>query len=426
MNVGVRETDDGPREELSWAVFDGLAAMGSEPAVLERIISDVRRGGAAEPLVDSSSYETVERFLSSTDISWFYDLERLMPLVLTAMREEMDSNQATMFPVDPDALYSALGLDALRAAFLGVRLDADKLSADMGVSYLQNRGLVKVLAYGPGEAPRPNFIPTDLVSFGTASFDFAAAWGAVEEILNGINPGLLAMGGAQLNTMIQNAGVELDLRRDLLENLGGDIIMGQSPPTLPSETQGQPELFQQSQVVAFSVQQRQSFELVLETLKGMAGQGSELFDEREYLGTTIYTLKLEDATGTVAYALTDKHFLLSFGGPTALESMLVSMADPGDSVWKAPKVRSAVSVLPDGAAAISYQDLAVTGLTMFQAIAQMASMSPDGELTICDPEEVPSQDVLASYLGPAVSGVYRDQKSLVVRMKVLPAEGRAE
>jgi hypothetical protein len=426
IHIDQRQTEEGPREQLSWAVFDGLLALSSEPRLLERVIRDVGQGGVAEPLAGSPTYETVDRFTSASDIWWFYDLERLMPVVRTTMREQMSSNQATMFPVDPDALFDALGLDSLLAAFLGLALRADGLSLEMGITHTQNRGLVKVMAYGPGDAPRPDFIPTEFESFGTASFDFAASWGAVEEIVNGINPALLAMASAQVNAMIQNAGVELDLRRDLLENLGGEIVMGQVTPASSTAAEGLQALFEQSQVLALSIRQRQSFELALETLKTMAGQGSELFEERDYLGTTIYSLKLGDAAGAVGYALTGDHFLLSFGPATALESMLVSMANPGESAWKLTSVRRAVSGLPAGAAAISYQDMAVTGHAAFEALAQLAGMDPSDESAICDPEEVPDQELIASYLGPAVSGVYKEEKSLIVRVKALPAQGQAE
>jgi hypothetical protein len=426
LHVARELSEDGPRDQFSWAVFDGLFALTSTPSLLERLVSDARKGGTAQPLTTSPSYDTISRFALSSDVSLFLDLERIMPVVQSTLREQFDPSQSPMIPIEPDALYDALGLETLRAAFAGVSIGAEGLVGDMAVTFAGNRGLIKLLAYGPGEAPRPGLIPANATTFGSARFDFTTAWEAVEEIVNGVNPTLLAMAGAQVSAMIQNAEVELDLRRDLLENLGDEIIMVQGDPAGGTAHDDTQPMIQPSQVIGVSIRQRQSFELALETLKTMAGQGSDLFEEREFLGTTIYSLDLPQATGSIAYAITDEYFLISFGSTSVLESILVAKGERGRSAWRTPQVERTLSLLPPGASAVNYQDLAATGHTMFQALAQLATLDPGGELALCDPTEVPNAEVIGAYLGSAVSGLYRDSSSLVVRLRVLPPAGSPE
>jgi hypothetical protein len=422
MHVGGLPGEDGPEEQFSWAVVDNLFALTSSPSLLERVISDIRRESTADPLASSTAYTSVSRFLRSSDVSVYVDAARLMPLVRTAMQEELSDSQSTMFPVDPDALYDALGLETLRAAFAGMMIGADGLSLDLGITHAGNRGLVKLLAYGPGDAPRPRFIPPDTATFGTAKFDFQTSWLSVEEILNGVSPALLAMAGAQITAMTQNAGVELDLRRDVLDNLAGDIVVVQSAPTVSTPTDKDLPMLDQSQVIGLEIRQRQSFELALETLKTLAGQGSELFEEREYLDTTIYSLKMPQSEGIIAYALTDDYFLLSFGSTAALESVLVSMGKQGESAWSLRSVRRALAQIPPGAAAVNYQNLAVSGNAILEGLAALSALNPEGEFSFCDPAAIPDPGVVGSYLGPAVSGIYRDETSIIVRSKVLPSE----
>ncbi len=426
MRVDRQQNAGGFDEQLSWAVFDGLVALASSPALLEQVISDRQRGSAAQPLGSSTAYASVSRFLRGRDATVFIDLERVLPPLRAALRDALGDDSSSPIPVDPDALYNALGLDGLRAAFATLTMSDSGLDLDMGLTYGSDQGLVKLLAYGPGEAPRTRLIPSDAVNFGTARFDFATAWQALEDIVNRVNPSLLAMAGAQVSAMIQNAGVELDLRRDLLDNLDGEVFVVQRPPVATTSSRDEPPSVTQSQVVGLRVRQRQGFELALETLKTMAGRGSQLFESRDYLDTTIYSLALAPAGGqtTVAYAFSGDYFLLSLGTTSVLESVLMAARDRGSSVWRTPRVQRAVDMLPAGASAINYQDLATSGQAAFQGLAMLASVDPTGELAICDPSAVPDSEVLGSYLGPAVGGVYKDGTALIARVKVLPPDTR--
>jgi hypothetical protein len=234
----------------------------------------------------------------------------------------------------------------------------------------------------------------------------------------------MAMAGAQLAAQIQRAGVELDLRRDVLENLGGELVMVQSAPTLIDPDADPQSLVQQQQVMGLSIKQRQSFELAIEALKTMAGQGSELFESREYIGNTIYTLKLQQATGTIAYTITDGYLFVSFGSPEALESVLVQMGARGTTVWDQAPVRRALAALPEGAAGLSYQDMGELGHTMLEAMATVAGMELEDPAEVIDPEAIPDPDTIGKYLGPAVTAVYKDGSSLLLRTRMLASTSR--
>jgi hypothetical protein len=196
------------------------------------------------------------------------------------------------------------------------------------------------------------------------------------------------------------------------------------PPDSPADGLKPP--IEQNQVLGFSIKQRQSFELALESLKTLAGKGSEFFESREYLETTIYTLKMQQDTGTIAYAITDDFFFLSFGSTEALESILVSMSARGKNVWDQPRVHRALAGLPDGAAGIHYQDMAAMGQAILELLRSAAALSPDTESQPGDFGEIPDSDTIGKYLGPAVTGVYKDDSSLVMRTRLLAAEGRVE
>jgi hypothetical protein len=300
---------------------------------------------------------------------------------------------------------------------------------DFGATYTENRGLIKLIAYGPKTAPRSTFIPGDSDSFTTAYFDFAASWSALVDIVNGINPALMGMAAMQLQSMTQNSGVELDLKRDLLDNLTGEMASIQNFEGISGETIADLEL-QQDQVFVLGIQQKEALESTIEAMKGMVGQGSEFFSDRDFEGHTIFTLDLPRAEGEepgneVAYVITDSNLLISMGSPATLEKVLLKMGAKGEPVWMRPNVRKALGHLPDGAAAVQYQDLPSVGDLIFHAIAiAETAKTGDGEdVRLCDPSAKPDPGIIGKYFSAGVSGVWKDDRSLVVRSRVLAAEG---
>jgi hypothetical protein len=353
----------------------------------------------------------------------------MMPAVRASLAAGLGVPAGARGLVNIDALADAMALDALDVAFLTVDLDPAVVSADLGLTFTADRGLVRLLAYGPKAAPRPGFVPPEALAFGAASFDFQAAWAALESMVNAANPALLAMAGAQVRRLVQDSGGQLDLRRDLLANLAGDFVMVQTDPSPPSPDDPASALVA-DRVVALTITDRQAFERAVETLTGLASRGAELFAARDHLGTAIHTLEIPRPAGgtaapsasTFSYAFTDSHLLLGLGSTAALEPVLARMDHPrGRSAWQLQSVRATFRRLPPGALALHHHDLATVAGTLFRGLELLGR---SGGVEICDPVALPGREVVERHLGAAVSGVYRDPGGLTLRLRMLAGEGR--
>ncbi len=416
--------------ETGWAMVDGVWAFASPIETLERAVAGILDGGVDDPLRSGINFSTISSHTRKADSWLFIDIDPWVPMLRSAMEEGLAAAQeaGSPFPVDPATLMEALGIEAMQALFATVDFEGQKMGMDFGLTYTENRGLVKLLAYGPKQAPRSDFIPLDSDSFTAANFDFPTSWSALVDIINGINPALMGMAAMQLQSMAQNAGAELDLRRDLLENLTGEMVSIQNLEGLIGDTLAEVQL-EQDQVFALGIKQREAAENAIETIKGMVGQGSQFFSEREFEGHTIFTLDLPQAEGEapgrdIAYVITDAHLLISVGSPATLEKVLLKFGTKGKSVWMLPPVRRALGHLPEGGAALQYQDLTSIGDLVFHAIALADGIkTEDGEeFQICDPSAVPDSGIVGKYFSSGVSGVWKDDRSLVIRALVLPAD----
>jgi hypothetical protein len=434
VDIHVEEvyTDDELVEESGWATVDGILAAASPVETLERAVADILDGGTDEAISSSANFRTVVEHTRDADAWFFLDIEPWVPMVRAGMEAGLTAAQesGSPFPMDANTLAEALALDAMQAVFATVSFPDRTLVSDFGLTYTENRGLMKLIAYGPEEAPRPDYIPADVDTFSSGFFEFDEAWSALVEIVNGINPSLMGLAAMQLQSAVQGAGAELDLRRDLLENLTGELVSIQNLEGISGDSIANLEL-QQDQVVVLGIQQHEAIENVMETIKTVVGQGSELFRPRDFEGHTIFTLDMPQAEGEpdgqeIAYTITDGQFMISVGSSATLEQVLLQMGNTNDSVWKRRDVRKALGRLPDGAAAVQYQDLASTGHLLFNAIAALAAMESGGDddPPFCDPSAVPDAGVVGRYLSSAVSGAWKDDRELLIRALVLPAEGK--
>ena len=416
--------------ETGWAVVEGVWTVATPLESLERAVAAILDGGLESTVRSGANFETVGKHIRKADSWFFMDIDPWMPSV-RAMVDAGASAAAeagSPFPVDSALLIDALGIDAMQAVFATFAFADRTMVMDFGATYTEDKGLIKLLAYGPGEAPRAAYIPVDSDTFTTGVFDFADAWAALVGIVNGINPSLVGLASMQFESSLQQAGVELDLKRDLLDNLTGEVASIQNLGGISGETLADLQL-EQDQVIIAGIKQREALENVIEGIKTIVGQGSDFFVQREFENHTIYTLDMPHAEGEepgedIAYVVTDEHLLVSIGSPATLETVLLKMKSDGESVWKQPKVRRAVGLLPDGASAIQYQDVSATGDLIFHGIALVDGFGANGDGEdgrMCDPEAIPDRGTVGRYIESAVNGVWKNGRELLVRAYVLPA-----
>lgn len=416
--------------ETGWAVVEGVWTVATPVDSLERVVAAILDGGLESTVRSGANFDTVGKHLRDADSWFFMDIDPWVPSVRAMVDGGANAaaEAGSPFPLDSAALVDALGIDAMQAVFATFAFADRTMVMNFGATYTEDKGLIKLLAYGPGEAPRPAYIPVDSDTFTTGIVDFADAWAALVAIVNGINPSLMGLASMQFESTLQQAGVELDLKRDLLDNLTGEIASIQNLGGISGETLADLQI-EQDQVIIAGIRQREALENVIEGVKTIVGQGSDFFAQREFENHTVFTLEVPQAEGedpaeNIAYVVTDEHLLVSIGSPATLEKVLLKMSSDGESVWKQPRVRRAVGLLPDGASAVQYQDVSATGDLIFHGIAVVDGFGANGDgedARMCNPEAIPDRGTVGRYIESAVNGVWKNGRELLVRVYVLPA-----
>lgn len=388
-----KEDDDGEPETFVWAMVDGTWLLSPQKAVVLAAIDAVKSGGLDNALAKSERFLRAQERTSGSQALAFVNLQAIYPVLQQAVADSAKSESSqprNPLAPNPTALLSALGLDVLDDVYVGFRIDKPATIMSGGLTFRENRGLVKLLAYREGPAPQPAFVPADWPSVSTGRFSFKDAYAALEEILEAFDPRISGLVQGQIKAFNQQLGI--DLKRDLVGSIGEEMISAYHFPKNPSGS-GVPSFESVEQLVALSLDNADSFSRAIEALKQLGGPGVEkMLVKREYLGTTLFEFTPPQVEGRpqgkgFAYAITPRYLFVSIGSAAPVERALQGLAGDQPTFWAQPAVRAALASVPPAAATIQYQDLRAIVAPLVETVANAAAMAAAAQKTQASPDQ---------------------------------------
>lgn len=409
---------------ISWAIVDGTWLISTEKSRVLSAIDAVKQGGVDAALGKSERFQRTRARVGAAQSLAYINTPAIYPALRDAVAaaKAKSGGSANPMGLDPELIFAALGLDALGECYVALQLDTDATSILGGMLYAEERGLLKLLAYQSGPAVQPNWIPAKWPSVSTARFSVPQAYSALEELLESISPMLSGMAQGQLRTI--NRQLRVDLKRDLVGSIGNEIVTAYAiPPGL--EAGAVPAWTEMDQLLAFSLVNEEAFLKSINALKQLAGPAAEqMFTERDYLGTKLYTLNVPAAApGAKAprgfsYALANSMLLVGIGSSATVENSLQGMATGESLFWKREDVKTALADLPADVVGLQLQDLRVLMASIVETLVQLqetanAEKAPDETAkSFVDVTSRPDDDVLARHWGFSSGYVTRTPEGL--------------
>jgi hypothetical protein len=112
-------------------------------------------------------------------------------------------------------------------------------------------------------------------------------------------------------------------------------------------------------------------------------KGNELFEETEYKGVTIRSMRGLEAAGlSIAYAINDDWLLVSMGQLQYLNQVINQMDKGKDSLWDSSFMEDAMENLPRGIRQVDYVDFS----KMFSLFEVMIGAFDEGDIEL-QPED---------------------------------------
>ena len=276
--------------EITVGQSDSLLIAANDPKVIEKILI-LQSGGSTPALGDQAAFNAdyQARLRSSLIYGWVHFkpiADALNRAASDASRKDADGDSGLNW----SKILAASGLTGLKTVSGNLNETSDGSSGEfyLGVPAATRAGLFKIFVAETKDATPPPFVTADAVKYQRWRLDIPKAWAALENMLMQISPQMA--GGVKF--IMDSAGKDkdpnFDLKRELIGNLGDDIISYQKKPrgNTFDDLNSPPSLYLLGSANA---------EKVVTALKSLAslltGTGSSP-KEREFLGRKICTVTL--------------------------------------------------------------------------------------------------------------------------------------
>ena len=382
-----------------WAFHDGLLIKAASADLLRATIARLVDGGGEDSLSVQQSFQDARERSGKANLFFFVDLSPLVEVLDRLVDQQTARAPPNMLGITPKSVFEALAFDVLEGFYLSLEVMANETSLDSGFFYREKRGLVSLFAYTNGRLPRPGYVPDDSLTVSTMRFDLEEFWNALEEIMDDISPLLTSVYGGYRQQLIANLGV--DVHKLVIANVDEEIV---SYSGFGADQSGSrdPTLEELSQVWVLRPKDVQGFEMAIRVLMGVIGLDEDSWEQREFLGSTIFTrafgLAVQSSgagaggqSNMFSYAFTEEHLLVGMGSPRLLESALGRIDRSGDSLWENRDLDLAIRRFPGDAASFTFYDIGALLSAFFSTLARLQEQMMDSEdsFDICDPSSIP-------------------------------------
>ncbi len=236
--IGKDSTDSGQKPvDIYFTQYQSLLIVGNSTKALEAAAAHLT-GGNVPVIADDPNFtaDKLSQFRDAPMFFGWFNGKLLFNLLAQVPDQASDSDESSPLPqFSPAKIIGALGLADLRSASFTMRErpDGSTLVMHMTTSSGEHSGLLKILTLSSKDASAPAFVPSDAVKFSRTRLNGKAAWDELQKTVAAISPQMLA----QINSVIDiaNASAQqkdpsFDLRNNLFNNLGDDLISYQKAP----------------------------------------------------------------------------------------------------------------------------------------------------------------------------------------------------
>lgn len=331
------------KQTITLGQSGSLLLVGDTAQTLEKILSRLA-GGLVDPLSEQSAYQKDAAALRNALVVGWFNWKPIYDRVLEEMTPDEDSDEPMLF--NPQQAINAVGLGGINSIAFAGRYGAEGLTMDLSIAApeAQRKGLLKLLAPEPQDASPPPIVAADALKFQRWRLNLPQAWDQLEATVRSVSPQAAGVLSLVLGTLGKDKDPNFDFRKNLIGNLGNDIITVQKPPRAATAEAlvAPPSLF------LLGSPKPDDLASALTSLGSVMAppeSGNSPFKEREFLGKKIYSLTTPNpqdpsVTQTLSYSTSGGYVVFSTD-TAALEEHLRSAEKPGKALRELPGFREA-------------------------------------------------------------------------------------
>jgi hypothetical protein len=316
--------------ELLVGQSDSLLIIGTSAKDIEKVLIN-QSGGAVATLSEqpafSASYGPL--FRDSQIYGWI----NTGSIVDTVMKAAGKQGEGRQGGPRMDKILGAIGLAGLQTVAFNLRDTSEGclIGVNLNVPEAGRRGIFKAIAFEAKEASPPPFVPADAVKFSRWRLDLQKALATIESALTEAIP----QAAGFIKLIVDNAGKDkdpnFDLRKNLIANLGDDVISYQKTP----RKQTLADLNSPPSLILIGSPKPDQVASAIKALGAVMPQPK--VKEREFLGRTVYALNLPQGQASDGKPIDRVLHYTSSGGYVAMSTDVAMLEEFMRSGENAPK-----------------------------------------------------------------------------------------
>ena len=293
--VGKNPTKPAPAGEIVIGQFESLLLVGNSLKALEPIAAHLT-GGSIPALADNAIFvaDKTQQFRDGPLYFGWFNAKTFFNVLASIPPPEPNPDAPTAVPQMPwDKMLAASGAMGLKSASFAARESHDGSQVDFNLSVPEadRAGIFKMIATASKDASAPLFVPADAVKFWRWRLDGQKEWATLQTMLGKIYPPAMSAINAAIamaNASAQQKDPSFDLLKNLIGNLGDDIINYQKPSAGTSAA----SLNDAPSLVLLAAANPDQAVLAIKTVATLLYGQQAATEPREFLGKKIYSIAM--------------------------------------------------------------------------------------------------------------------------------------
>jgi len=289
--LGKEDAKPAPAAEIVIGQFESLLIVGNSIKAVEPIAAHLT-GSSIPALADNAIFtaDKTQQFRGSPLYYGWFNAKTFFGVLAAIPTPEPNPDAPTAVPQLPwDKVLAASGAMGLKSASFAARESHDGTQVDFNLSVPEadRAGIFKMIATASKDASTPLFVPADAVKFWRWRLDGQKDWATLEAMLTKISPAAASTINAAIamaNASAQQKDPSFDLRKNLIGNLGDDIINYEKPSA--------GSLNDAPTIVLFAAANPDQTLLAIKTVASLMYGQSAATEPREFLGRKIYSIPM--------------------------------------------------------------------------------------------------------------------------------------
>lgn len=293
-----------PKKPTEWVIGQSGSLLIVSDAVkaAEKVLA-LQSGASLPALAEEASFAANAPMLRQAQAFAWVNVKPIMS-TLARRPEARPEGDSLMAMPSMEKVLNAMGLSGVQtiSANISQAAEGSMMNVAIQVPEGSRKGLLTILAVNAKDASPPPFVPVDAVKFSRWRIDLQKAWASIENMLTEISPQYAGVSKLILDTAGKDKDPNFDFRKQLLENLGDDVIKYEKAPrTSSAEDYNSPPA-----VTLVGARNAEQLAASLKAVTSIFPPSMVKYNEREFLGRRVYSFTMptpaEGAPRPLSYA----------------------------------------------------------------------------------------------------------------------------